>query len=357
MATKSKTDSTSIHALAAASRQVLQEAETALTQRLMTQEDTLSQRVGLLARAATDDAVTPEELTTADAAIVLAEQRVVGARAALLKAQRGLVNEETHLADILVATVASALPGVPVTVTSLAPSEAPSDLPAVVIVQPKPSVQDYVGGSISGEAQILYFRTPLHTELAAASLEQNANERHVRGSFRSIGADTRSGASDTVQASITHASPEVPVLLATTDGYSDDWRWGYLQQVIKGMVREHSMRLQPSPYPAAVPYRATGSAILNVFTDETTDGGRRTRRVRLSLGLNSTESYRIDLTMLETVGRQVFSALVGQHADGLGRISAAEVLKADMGPPNRANHYTVNGEFTVVSQVHEPQNV
>lgn len=356
MATKPKTNGTSIHALAAASRQVVQEAEVALTQRLTTHEDTASQRVELLARAATDDAVTPEELTTADAAIVLAEQRVAGARAALLKAQRGLVNEETHLADILVATVASALPGVSVTVTSLAPSEAPSDLPAVVIVQPKPSVQDYVGGTISGEAQILYFRTPLHTELAAASLEQGAVERCLFGSFRSIGSDPRSGAADTVQASITHASPEMPVLPVTADG-SDDWRWGYLRQVIEGMVRQQSMRLQPSPYPAAVPYRATGSAILRVLADETGDGGRRTRRVDLSLGLNTTESYGIDCDMLETVGRRVFSALVGQHADGLGRILSAEVRKADMGPPNRANHYTVHGEFTVVSQVHEPQNV
>lgn len=88
---------------------------------------------------------------------------------AVRQAGRRLINTDDTLAMMLVPAIKSAY-AVPVTTATVEPTEPPTDLPQLVIVQLEPTSHRLDMGSMNGTVELRYYRTDAHAPLTADRL-------------------------------------------------------------------------------------------------------------------------------------------------------------------------------------------
>lgn len=351
--TKTSTSIATLPTPAERSREALTEAERVkaeCAQTLVTAREYVEE---LRYRAGSDDGITGSNLASADAAVEVAELRFSGAVRSRQRAERALVNTETILADAVAPAVQQAVK-VPVTVLTTRPTEAPVDLPAAYLVQPKASTADTIEGYVSGALDVVFYRTEVHREISAEAIESSADAQRIRLSARHHGSRDDGGVIvETVRLDVRIAYAPVP---AIRRGANDGYRLSWFARGLASDVRD-SMQLYDAPS-AGIRYGSgdantrlntvnVTSGESSMLADDTDASGlrRRVAEVRVTAGPGHGCMWSPDQIRDKLV--DAVEAQAGTCVGGLGRVSSAAVLSVE--PVNRDGR-TVKARFEFVSQ-------
>jgi hypothetical protein len=275
--------------------------------------------------SAGDDTVTAAGLPVADAEVKRCRLLADAASKAEARAQRGLVNTDTTLAEAVAEVVSEAV-GVPAVVTYQRPSEAPANLLALFIVQTTPSTEDTINGRISGTVEALYYRSGLHRSMDGKRVKAAANRVGIRLSARDGGSQERSGATvDALRLDVRAAYAPVPVIREEMTGA--EWP---LKAFTQGLGQEITQRF------ASATDQAVG---IVVRPDGLVHSGDASARERVARG-GATVAQEVSSTVDEDGIRRRTVAVVTRvvmtsprsrwTADQLGA-GMVEVLKAQEG--------------------------
>lgn len=307
-------------------------------------------------RARVDDSITGADLASAKSDVDLAEIRQSEATSAVQRAERGLVNTETVLAETLVAVVQDVTRVTP-TVATGRPSEVPADLPAVFIVQAKPSKADTLNGTISGSVEVIFYRSEVHRALDDARLGVLADRSGLRLDVRPQGNRDDNGVIvEAVRLDVRSARAPLPVIRRAP---GDEWRVTHFATAVAGDVR-HSMQLHDAPLVGVRLGSGDASvqqSTVNVTTetpsevsDKVDTDGVRHRVVEIAVTAQPGQG---NVWNSDQMRDKMIHAIEAQHgtcASGLGRVSSVNVLSVE--PAGRSGR-RVRARFDFVSQLPE----
>lgn len=290
--------------------------------------------------ASGDDTPTANDYAVATAEVTKAQALAKAAESALAKATRATPSTDTALAQALVPVVESALPGVPVVATFVNIEEAPelAETPVAVIVQS--GAVENNDGVLSGKVGVLYFRTEVQRELSRKALQSAAEDLGLRCTAH-VGAPQSKGNGvllDRATLPVAHAVPTMPTIRKVKT--SNLTR--LLTDLTSGLAATGS-RGGPVRFDAAnKSYRSdtlTVEAVSAHIDSERVDERLRTLGVKLIAGYsshtNKTKRTSNALDAMLGIGKggvsdgieRVVSDFEGRFLPGLGRVTAAEVIR------------------------------
>jgi hypothetical protein len=281
-----------------------------------------------------DDSASAEDFSLATIEFKRATALYEAALRSAQTIQKSVINVSTELAEVIAPYVASTHPDYgDVRVSFLYPKEMPDpNRPYITVVQNQP-VKTGRGGSMGGQADIVFTRKAMHRELDPRSVENAALKD---GISLSITTHTRAEGDHVVDllhviAHSAHAA--VPVIyINPSKAMAGQFAQGLarvLCQATRSTTDDPIRMMQGGGYESAT---ATVEATSGVIVSNDTDPeGKRFTTVEAGLKW-TTPNVRKPQTLIETNLRRLVAEEAGIFAEGLGVVTEAEVVKADFNP-------------------------
>ena len=307
---------------------------------------------------ANDASVTEEEMVYDSVRVRRTTTLLAAARAEVKRARAAVINDDDELAIALVEPLGKAL-GVEPVPTCTHPTGVPTSLPAAFLLQSSPSSVNLRTGAIGGDLTLIWYGdSALHVmptdrrispALAAAGIRCGAIVSTGSGSHGEGVISTRFNLER-----VSGAFPAVPVLANEQTAGSLKAAKYLVQEAVETSF-ELAVSMHDRPRPAAAPLASRNERLPIVVTSEppqlvsdtTTASGERSTTVELESTARPVEWTRTTAAAVYERRDSIAASMVGKVAPGLGRCTAADVVRTQA--PEKGDGLVITWRLRFVS--------